>query len=237
MPENMLEELKPTEGEIPPEESPVVPPETTPPEEIIPTDGEGRPPEDIIPVVIENQPEDLTEKLRIAEEERDNYRKAFLSQKNKDRMKEVIEEPKIETPNDYGNDNTSVVSDYQSKRADIIADYEKKFQNLSDDEFKLLVKRLKTEESILVNEAVGKNSFVARKHIQNMIDDTLDYINFKSNPKEVKKTVEVPVDIGSTKSVRKILNSEPISEELKQIAQASDLSIERVQELRKKGLI
>ncbi len=185
------------------------------------------------------------EKLEKLEEERDNYKTAFLKLKSSKRMAELAGDEKEPEPRQEQTvsgtfiENNSVVNDYSSKRADILADYEEKIQALTDDEFRALSKRLRVEEQLLVQDAVNKNSFVAKKHIQQMIDDNLDYINkrYRQQQSQQKFADNIDADIGSTKTNRKLSSQEPINEEIRDIARESGLTPDRVKELKQKGLI
>lgn len=236
MTENSNEELKPND-------SPVVPPEDN--QEIQPETDESRKSADEIESIGEKQIqpteqetiEILKAKLAQVESDRDNYKQGLLSEKGRKRMEELV--PKEETPELPDNFDTTlqtpIVNDYQSKRADILADYEGKIQQLSDEEFKILIRRLKAEEQLLVNDAVAKNSYVAKKHIQTMIDENLDYLNYKFNSKQEVKESPVSADIGSTKSIRKIASPDRYSEEDKKIASDAGMTLERYTELKNKG--
>lgn len=143
------------------------------------------------------------------QEERDNYRTGLLAEKGKKRKTELdlVEEPK------EGSEPTGTLSDiqkdYQSKRADALADYESKLAGLSQPEFDDVKYALKVDESKLLDNAKKSNRYVARKHIQDMLDKAMRF-----GKKEPQKETDLPpgADVGSTKTIRKVASTSKISE-------------------------
>lgn len=193
--------------------------------------------EAVVPETEQETIEEIKNRLAKAEADRDNYKNGLLAEKNKHRMKElssVVETPREEEP---VGDVADIRKDYQSKRADIMAEYETKVRELSDAEYQVLQKHLKARELALVSENESGNRFVARKHIKDMFDEAFEFVGFKFHkPQESQQPVLNP-DIGSTVTSRSSLSKPSVSEETKVIARESGLTPERIEELKKKGLL
>ncbi len=168
-------------------------------------------------------------------EEKENYKQGMLSAKGKGRVKELSEEETQET--ETGNeDNAQIKTDYNSKRADVLADFEDKLRDLPDDQYKMFKQHLTASETVLLNNSVKKSSYVARKHITDMLEDGLSYVNFKFNkPAPQVEVEETQADIGSTKTIRRTVADDKVSDDDKEVSGKSGLTPERVKELKDKG--